>query len=54
MYVGKIRMLDELAYLHQLFSGQDFDAALKLVRPRPWLNDDLDAWVSRLKEPPHK
>jgi hypothetical protein len=33
---------------------QDFDKALKLVGPRPWLNDDLDAWMVRLKETAHR
>jgi len=35
---------------------KDFNDALKLVGPRPWLVDDFDRWVERLdnKNVPHK
>ncbi|CAD7092401.1 unnamed protein product [Hermetia illucens] len=28
--------------------------ALKQIQPRPWLVDQLDEWIERLKGPPHK
>ena len=32
----------------------DFEAAMAHIGPRPWLMDDVDRWVERLKGPPHK
>eukprot|EP00090_Calanus_glacialis_P034823 TRINITY_DN5891_c0_g1_i1.p1 TRINITY_DN5891_c0_g1~~TRINITY_DN5891_c0_g1_i1.p1 ORF type:complete len:780 (-),score=227.21 TRINITY_DN5891_c0_g1_i1:391-2730(-) len=32
----------------------DFEAAMEHIGPRPWLMDDVDRWVERLKGPPHK
>ncbi|XP_028401934.1 pantothenate kinase 4-like [Dendronephthya gigantea] len=31
-----------------------FETARKKLQARPWLNDDVDDWVTRLKGPPHK
>jgi len=50
----------EVALLMESESGLKFEDALKFVRPRPWLVDDLDEWRSRLtggdevKKVPHK
>ena len=38
----------EVALLMESADGLRFDDALKFVRPRPWLVDDLDEWTSRL------
>ncbi|XP_068686158.1 4'-phosphopantetheine phosphatase-like isoform X1 [Montipora capricornis] len=32
----------------------DFQTAMKKLKARPWLRDDLDAWIARSKGPPHK
>jgi len=32
----------------------DFEAAIAHIGPRPWLIDNVDSWVERLKGPPHK
>ena len=32
----------------------DFQAAMTHIGPRPWLMDDVDRWVERLKGEPHK
>ncbi|KAL9965961.1 hypothetical protein ACROYT_G029835 [Oculina patagonica] len=32
----------------------DFESAMKKLQARPWLKDDLDAWIERSKGPPHK
>ena len=42
----------EVALLMESDSGLKFDDALKFVRPRPWLVDDLDEWTSRLVDTP--
>ena len=46
----------EVALLLESDNGLRFEDALKFVRPRPWLVDDLDAWKSRLsqKDRPHR
>ena len=36
-------------------AGQmDFEAAKSHIGPRPWLIDDVDSWISRMKGDPHK
>lgn len=35
-------------------SSVDFHATLKELKPRPWLVDDLDAWLERLQGTPHQ
>ena len=30
--------------------GLDFSDALSLIGPRPWLMDDLNDWISRLRD----
>jgi len=36
-------------------AGQlDFSAAMKHIGPRPWLIDNVDQWVARLRGPSHK
>ncbi len=39
-----------------LLDGQpvDFHATLAKLRPRPWLIDDLDNWLQRWAQPPHR
>ena len=39
-----------------LLDGQpvDFHATLAKLRPRPWLIDDLDAWLKRWADQPHR
>jgi len=32
----------------------DFEAAKRHIGPRPWLIDDVDIWLERLRGPPHK
>ncbi len=35
--------------------GLDFSDALSLIGPRPWLMDDLDDWIARLRDDkPHR
>ena len=33
---------------------QSFDSAIAAIGPRPWLMDNLDEWVMRMKGPPHR
>ena len=45
----------EVALLMESEQGLKFSDALKFVKPRPWLVDDLDAWKARLRNgPPHR
>ena len=32
----------------------DFSAAKKAIGPRPWLIDNVDGWLERLRGPAHK
>ena len=32
----------------------DFAAAKRHIGPRPWIIDDVDIWLERLRGPPHK
>ncbi len=32
----------------------NFEAAVQHIGPRPWLIDNVDQWVDRLRGPPHK
>ncbi len=34
--------------------GLDFEVALGVLGPRPWLMDSLDEWVARLRGPAHR
>ncbi len=46
----------EVALLMESGQGLRFEVALGFIKPRPWLEDDLDAWKSRLRDNnrPHK
>ena len=34
--------------------GPPFDQTLERLKPRPWFRDDLDAWLARLDDSPHR
>ena len=45
----------EVALIMESSKGLNFEDALGFIGPRPWLEDGLDDWIARLREPtPHR
>ena len=43
-----------LAKLEGKHAFQNFDSAIAAIGPRPWLMDNLDEWLKRMRGPPHR
>ena len=43
-----------LAKLVGKHAFQNFDSAIAAIGPRPWLMDNLDEWLKRMRGPPHR
>ncbi|MFA9477182.1 ARMT1-like domain-containing protein [Phycisphaerales bacterium AB-hyl4] len=56
MFAGNIFDLGATATVERFTNQQvDFHAVRQQLKPRPWLVDDLDAWLTRLREgTPHR
>ncbi|MBI1336944.1 MAG: DUF89 family protein [Phycisphaera sp.] len=56
IFAGNIFDLGAMETVALFLTGRvDFQTILNELSPRPWLIDDLDAWVNRLEQgPPHK